>query len=404
MKKIFTFFIAMVAFMAIGYSQCGINFSYPYSCDFSYEIQNGCWSVNDANEDGSTWVIDTPTINPDLGMVAYYKYNSSNAADDDLFSGEIYFDGTQTLTFDYWCEWSSFTEKLEVYLYDPVADTYMSIMGQTTVSNTTATTETIDLTDVIGVYKLNFYVISDADRGYLYIDDITITSSNSCDPISEYPYENDFSDITRMTCWTVEDENEDGNTFNLYDDALCYRWNDAIDAEDDVYSPYFVLDGHQTLSFDYYCGSVAYPEYLSVYLYDGSYFYNIMETTEVTNTDAITQTIDLSEYTGTYKIDFYCTSDANMYRLYIDNFKIENTTGIEDNSKAAFALYPNPTTGLVNLSEVASRVEIYDFSGRMVMADENVNSINLSSQANGVYIFRITTNDNSVITKKVVKK
>lgn len=165
MKKIFTFFIAMVAFMAIGYSQCGINFSYPYSCDFSYEIQNGCWSVNDANEDGSTWVIDTPTINPDLGMVAYYKYNSSNAADDDLFSGEIYFDGTQTLTFDYWCEWSSFTEKLEVYLYDPVADTYMSIMGQTTISNTTATTETIDLTDVIGVYKLNFYVISDADRG-----------------------------------------------------------------------------------------------------------------------------------------------------------------------------------------------------------------------------------------------
>lgn len=58
----------------------------------------------------------------------------------------------------------------------------------------------------------------------------------------------------------------------------------------------------------------------------------------------------------------------------------------------------------MNLSEVVSRVEIYDFSGRMVMAEENVNSINLSSQANGVYVFRITTNDDNVITKKVVKK
>lgn len=404
MKKIFTFFIAMVSLMTIGNSQCGVNFSYPYSCDFSHEIQNGCWSIDDVNGDGATWAIDTNSSYPDWGMVAYYRYNTESEAEDDLFSGDIYFDGTQTLTFNYWCQWGSFPEKFEVYLYDPEDATYILIMDETEVTNTTPTTATIDLPGVTGIYRLNFYVTSEANMGYLYIDDVTITSSNSCDPIAEYPYENDFSDITRMTCWTVEDENEDGNTFNLYDDALCYRWNDAIDAEDDVYSPYFVLDGHQTLSFDYYCGSAAYPEYLSVYLYDGSYFYNIMETTEVTNTDAITQTIDLSEFTGTYKIDFYCTSDANMYRLYIDNFKIENTTGIEDNSKAAFALYPNPTTGLVNLSEVAARVEVYDFSGRMVMAEENVNSINLSSQANGVYIFRITTNDNSVITQKVVKK
>ena len=129
-----------------------------------------------------------------------------------------------------------------------------------------------------------------------------------------------------------------------------------------------------------------------------------MSSTEVTNTTPITQTIDLSEYTGTYQIDFYCTSETNMFKLYIDNLKIESSSGVEDHSKAEFALYPNPTTGLVNLSEVVSRVEIYDFSGRMVMAEENVNSINLSSQANGVYIFRITTNDNSVITQKVVKK
>ena len=205
-----------------------------------------------------------------------------------------------------------------------------------------------------------------------------------------------------MTCWTTRDENGDGNTFYLYNDALCYRYNSDADADDDVYSPYFTLNGHQTLSFDYYCGSGSYPERLSVWLYNGSY-YKIMDYTDVTNTSAITQTIDLSEYTGDYKINFYCTSDTDMLRLYIDNFKIEDNTGIEDNIKANFTLYPNPTTGMVNLSETASRVEIYDFSGSMVKAEENVNSIDLSSQANGVYIFHITTND-SVITQKVVKK
>lgn len=240
--------------------------------------------------------------------------------------------------------------------------------------------------------------------GLIVHQNVNITSNNACAPISTYPYENDFSDVAQMTCWTTEDENEDGNTFYLEDNALCYRYNADLEADNDVYSPYFVLDGHQTLTFDYYCGLSSYPEELKVYLYDGSSFTIIMSSTEVTNTTPITQTIDLSEYTGTYKIDFYCTSETNMFKLYINNFKIESSSGVEDHSKAEFALYPNPTTGLVNLSEVVSHVEIYDFSGRMVMADENVNSINLSSQANGVYIFRITTNDNSVIAQKVVKK
>lgn len=299
---------------------------------------------------------------------------------------------------------ATFRKPFAVFLYPEGSDDWERLTATIDVTDETYTTLSIDLSEYVGVYRLDFYCFSDANMASLYITNVNITSNNACDPISTYPYENDFSDVAQMTCWTVDDANEDGNTFYLEDNALCYRYNADLEADDDVYSPYFVLDGHQTLTFDYYCGLSSYPEELKVYLYDGSSFTIIMSSTEVTNTTPITQTIDLSEYTGTYQIDFYCTSETNMFKLYIDNLKIESSSGVEDHSKAEFALYPNPTTGLVNLSEVAARVEVYDFSGRMVMAEENVNSVNLNTQANGVYIFRITTNDNSVIAQKVVKK
>lgn len=388
----------MVAMITIGNAQCGINFSYPYSCDFSLEIQNGCREVDDVNGDNYTWQFDIDQ------SVAKYVYNPGSDAEDDLYSPYFYLDGHQTLTFDYRCGNSNSPEVFAVFLYPEGSDDWERLTATIDVTDETYTTLSIDLSEYVGVYRLVFYCFSDANMASLYITNVNITSNNACDPISTYPYENDFSDVAQMTCWTVDDANEDGNTFYLEDNALCYRYNADLEADDDVYSPYFVLDGHQTLTFDYYCGLSSYPEELKVYLYDGSSFTIIMSSTEVTNTTPITQTIDLSEYTGTYKIDFYCTSETNMFKLYINNFKIESSSGVEDHSKAEFALYPNPTTGLVNLSEVVSRVEVYDFSGRMVMAEENVNSVNLSSQANGVYIFRITTNDNSVITKKVVKK
>lgn len=398
MKKFFTFFVAMVAMITIGNAQCGVNFSYPYSCDFSLEIQNGCWEVDDVNGDNFTWEFDVDN------SVAKYVYNPGSDANDDLYSPYFYLDGHQTLTFDYSCGNSLYPETFAVFLYPEGSTDWSRLTDGITVTSESAVTQTIDLSGYVGVYRLNFYCYSDADMTTLYITNVNITSNNPCEPISEYPYENDFSDIAQMTCWTTEDENEDGNTFYLEDNALCYRYNADLEADDDVYSPYFVLDGHQTLTFDYYCGLSSYPENLAVFLYDGGSYTQIMNYTDVTNTTPITQTIDLSEYTGTYQIDFYCTSETNMFKLYIDNFKIESSIGVEDHSKAEFALYPNPTTGMVNLSEAAARVEVYDFSGRMVMTDENVNSVNLSAQANGVYIFRITTNDNNVITKKVVKK
>lgn len=181
-------------------------------------------------------------------------------------------------------ETATFRKPFAVFLYPEGSDDWERLTATIDVTDETYTTLSIDLSEYVGVYRLDFYCFSDANMASLYITNVNITSNNACAPISTYPYENDFSDVAQMTCWTVDDANEDGNTFYLEDNALCYRYNADLEVDDDVYSPYFVLDGHQTLTFDYYCGLSSYPEELKVYLYDGSSFTIIMSNTEVTNT------------------------------------------------------------------------------------------------------------------------
>ena len=139
---------------------------------------------------------------------------------------------------------ATFRKPFAVFLYPEGSDDWERLTATIDVTDETYTTLSIDLSEYVGVYRLDFYCFSDANMASLYITNVNITSSNACAPISTYPYEYDFSDVAQMTCWTTEDENEDGNTFYLEDNALCYRYNIDLGAEDDVYSPYFVLDGH----------------------------------------------------------------------------------------------------------------------------------------------------------------
>ena len=153
MKKFFTFFVAMVAMITIGNAQCGVNFSYPYSCDFSSEIQNGCWEVDDVNEDGSTWIFNETDMNDN--PVVKYRWNTSNAAEDDLYSPYFYLDGHQTLTFDYYCANSEYPETFAVFLYPEGSTDWIRLTSSIEVTNESPTTETIDLSSYVGVYRVS---------------------------------------------------------------------------------------------------------------------------------------------------------------------------------------------------------------------------------------------------------
>jgi len=66
-----------------------------------------------------------------------------------------------------------------------------------------------------------------------------------------------------------------------------------------------------------------------------------------------------------------------------------------------FYVYPNPTTGIIKINgENIENVRLYDSLGRLMLSTES-DAIDISSFANGIYTLKISTQDNSYLTKIV---
>jgi hypothetical protein len=75
-------------------------------------------------------------------------------------------------------------------------------------------------------------------------------------------------------------------------------------------------------------------------------------------------------------------------------------------NNADLSMYPNPTTGVLNITTTAkATVEIYNMMGQNVATKEittGANTIDISNLSNGVYSVQITQN-NAVTVGKVIK-
>jgi hypothetical protein len=88
-------------------------------------------------------------------------------------------------------------------------------------------------------------------------------------------------------------------------------------------------------------------------------------------------------------------------------------TGIEENKDfASINIYPNPSTGILNIAlptslSQNSTLEIYDALGKLVIKQAMLNettSINISNLDNGIYLFKILNNSNLVKIGKLIKQ
>jgi hypothetical protein len=82
--------------------------------------------------------------------------------------------------------------------------------------------------------------------------------------------------------------------------------------------------------------------------------------------------------------------------------------GNEQFAANRFMLYPNPTTGVLNIEakSTMNQIELFDTNGRTILKntlDSQTSSLNMENLATGMYLIKVTTNDGSS-TQKIVKQ
>lgn len=123
-----------------------------------------------------------------------------------------------------------------------------------------------------------------------------------------------------------------------------------------------------------------------------------------------------STATNTIYFTGFNTAFANSLYGGIDDIKVftqaltptqivglyDGTLSNDEFTKSNVSVYPNPTLGIVNLSEDAD-VVVFDLLGRIVFEGNNVSTIDLTNQAVGTYLAQIK-NERGNETIKIVKK
>ena len=179
MKKIYIILTAVFALLSLSLNaQTKANITVA-SSDFS---DASWWTIINANNDSYTWSISSG--------VASIRWNSSEAANDWLVTSPIALEAGKTYTFSIgvWAESTTYGyEKFEVMLADANTATALS-SGTSVISPTEVTwtseqkrSATVTVTSS-GNYYFGIHGISEADKYYLYVDNLLITVENT-DPL-----------------------------------------------------------------------------------------------------------------------------------------------------------------------------------------------------------------------------
>lgn len=106
-------------------------------------------------------------------------------------------------------------------------------------------------------------------------------------------------------------------------------------------------------------------------------------------------------------LDFEVNPNHPIEIITADYQKI-NLLNVPSTIKKNIRIFPTLTTGIVNIENQENdinSISIYSIDGRLVnKIISNFDQINLESYNNGVYLLKINFNDNSSITKKIIKK
>lgn len=150
----------------------------PYDCDFDSEDDLDPYTIIDANEDESTWSIDTGNSS------AKCSYNSENDMDDWLILPAAQLEGGKLyqLTLLVRSANDFFPERFEAKIGTaPTAEAMTTTLIEPTELTTGFNEEYITSINIenTGIYYIGIHGISDADQFFLYVDKVSIAAGVS---------------------------------------------------------------------------------------------------------------------------------------------------------------------------------------------------------------------------------
>jgi choice-of-anchor B domain-containing protein len=153
----------------------------------------------------------------------------------------------------------------------------------------------------------------------------------------------------------------------------------------------------------------------SAQYFDGFYIYDITDldnVVEVGNYDTSTQPVDGSKYEGAWGTYPFLKDGKVLVSDMQNGFYVFDVSSIvtsqkEITSDKKFAIYPNPTTGNLNLSlknAGLKEIEVIDYQGKTVYSEQSNNkrlTINIEQLPKGIYVIKISTSS-EIFTQKIL--
>lgn len=270
-----------------------------------------------------------------------------------------------------------------------------------------------------GTYNETFTVVTNGGTINITLDGMAYPP---CTIISSYPYTEGFEGaVFPPLCWTMNDA--DGDTYNwevrdtswgthsgMYC-AVSSSWmstTGALTPDNYFITPQFdITAANLELKFWTAAQDPSYPsDYYSVLVSttgtapgDFTEIYNETIPDDVWNE----KTLSLSAYNGQQiYIAFRHYNCTDWFYMKLDDVSIDYATSVNDINESNVNIFPNPTTGTLNISNIENaNVVVYNTIGEVVLSLTNVNrTIDVSELAEGTYVVKVVT-ENNVITEKV---
>ncbi|MBM3429605.1 MAG: T9SS type A sorting domain-containing protein, partial [Bacteroidetes bacterium] len=114
---------------------------------------------------------------------------------------------------------------------------------------------------------------------------------------------------------------------------------------------------------------------------------------------------------GIYHASITATDNGTPVGIATRNFVFEviyeNAASANEINRPTYLVYPNPTNDLINItisdSDKNFQIELLDLSGQLILSESNKNELNLNHLLNGVYLLKISLEDQVISTERIIK-